>query len=56
MRRLALRDGRWKIIADVDAGGVEVYDLAADSGERHPLGGDAAAADVAKGYRECLGL
>lgn len=38
------------------AGGVEVYDLVADPGERHPLGGDAAAADVAKGYRACLGL
>ena len=56
VRRLALRDGRWKIIADADAGGLEVYDLVADSGERHPLGGDAAAADVAKSYRACLGL
>jgi arylsulfatase A-like enzyme len=56
VRRLALRDGRWKIIADADAGGVEVYDLLADPGERHPLGGDAAAAGVAKHYRACLGL
>ena len=52
----ALRDGRWKVIVDADAGGTEVYDLATDSGEHHPLRGDRARADVAQHYQLCLGL
>jgi lipoteichoic acid synthase len=56
VRRFALRDGRWKIIADADAGRAEVYDLLADAEERHPLGGEPTGAGVAKRYRECLGL
>jgi hypothetical protein len=53
VRRFALRDGRWKVIVDADAGGTEVYDLATDAGEQHPL---RAPVDVIEHYRACLGL
>ena len=36
MRRFGLRDGRWKVIVDADAGGTEVYDLATDPGSSAP--------------------
>jgi arylsulfatase A-like enzyme len=36
-RRFALRTARWKLIENVADGGVELYDLAADPGERRDL-------------------
>lgn len=56
VRRLALRDGRWKIIADADSGATEIYDLLVDPAERVSRGADPAAAAVVRRYRSCLGL
>jgi arylsulfatase A-like enzyme len=53
VRRVALRDGRWKLIVDADSGRPEVFDLLSDPAERRW----APAADVvAARYRACLGL
>jgi lipoteichoic acid synthase len=56
VRRFAVRDGRWKVIVDADAGGAEIYDLVADSGEQHPLRSESLGVDVVQRYRLCLGL
>ncbi len=36
---LAIRDGRWKLVAEFDGKGAELYDLDADSGEANDLAG-----------------
>jgi arylsulfatase A-like enzyme len=53
VRRVALRDGRWKVIVDADSGRAEVYDLIWDPSEQRPV---TAPADVVARYRGCLGL
>ncbi|MFM8706898.1 MAG: hypothetical protein ACKOHK_02080, partial [Planctomycetia bacterium] len=37
--RVAYREGDWKIVVDESLERPELYDLAADSGERHDLAG-----------------
>jgi hypothetical protein len=37
VRRAGLRDGQWKLLVDEDAGRTQLYDLAADPGERRDL-------------------
>jgi hypothetical protein len=53
VRRLALRDGRWKVIVDADSGRAEVYDLIADPAEQRSA---TASGEIAARYRACLGL
>jgi arylsulfatase A-like enzyme len=53
VRRFGLRDGRWKTIVDIDAGRTELYDLAADPGERENRAG--ARVDIVTRSRACLG-
>ncbi len=37
---VAMRDGRWKVLVNVDGGGAELYDVVADRGEGKDLAGE----------------
>jgi arylsulfatase A-like enzyme len=52
--RFAVRSPTHKLIATVETGREELYDLAADPGERHDLAGDPAAADTLAKLRAAL--
>jgi arylsulfatase A-like enzyme len=49
---LGLRDGRWKLIHELESGRSRLYDLAADAAERHDLSGQFP--ERAAAYREHL--
>jgi len=52
-RWAGLRDGDWKLIVDDESGRAQLYDLAADPGERKDLSG--ARPEIVERYRGCLG-
>jgi glucan phosphoethanolaminetransferase (alkaline phosphatase superfamily) len=49
---LGLRDGRWKLIHELESGRSQLFDLGADAGERHDLSGQFP--ERAAAYREHL--
>jgi arylsulfatase A-like enzyme len=49
---LGLRDGRWKVIHELDSGRTQLYDLDADPEERHELSGQYP--ERTEAYREHL--
>jgi hypothetical protein len=49
---LGLRDGRWKLVHELESGRSRLYDLAADAGETHDLSGQFP--ERAAAYREHL--
>jgi arylsulfatase A-like enzyme len=49
---LGLRDGRWKLLHELESGRSRLYDLGADAGERHDL--SAQFPERAEAYREHL--